>query len=176
MGGNEPVAELDARYGSADAPTSWAEALRRFEEADVYWVVTVRPGPEGGPHVTPLFGAVVDGALYFFTGPAEQKARNLAANPRCALLTGCNVIDGVDVVVEGEAVRVRTEAKLRGVADAVATKYADGAGLGDDWRFAVRDGAFAGPGGNEAHLFELVPSRGYAFGKGKVFSHTRFRF
>ena len=174
MSRNEPVAELDARYGSVHAPTSWAEALRRFEEAAVYWVVTVRP--EGGPHVTPLFGAVVGGALYFFTGPAEQKARNLAGNPRCALLTGCNVIDGLDVVVEGEAVRVRDEAKLRSVADAVATKYADGAGLGDDWRFAVRDGAFAVPGGNEAHLFELVPSRGYAFGKGKVFSHTRFRF
>ena len=38
------------------------------------------------------------------------------------------------------------------------------------------DGAFAGPGGNEAHLFELVPSRRYGFGKGKAFSHTRFRF
>ena len=174
MSRNEPVAELDARYGSVDAPTRWAEALRRFEAAAVYWVVTVRP--EGGPHVTPLFGAVVDGALYFFTGPAEQKARNLASNPRCALLTGCNVIDGLDVVVEGEAVRVRDEAKLRGVADAVATKYANGAGLGDDWRFAVRDGAFAGPSGNEAHLFELLPSRGYAFGKGTAFSHTRFRF
>jgi nitroimidazol reductase NimA-like FMN-containing flavoprotein (pyridoxamine 5'-phosphate oxidase superfamily) len=174
MSRNEPVAELDARYGSADAPTRWAEALRRFEEADVYWVVTVRP--EGGPHVTPLFGVVVDGAFYFFTGPAEQKARNLAVNPRCALLTGCNVIEGLDVVVEGEAVRVRDEATLQAVADAVASKYADGAALGDDWRFAVRDGAFAGSGGNEAHLFELVPSRGYGFGKGKVFSHTRFRF
>lgn len=174
MSRDEPVAELDARYRSADEPTGWAEALRRFDEADVSWVVTVRP--EGGPHVTPLFGVVVDGALYFFTGPADQKARNLAASPRCALLTGCNVIDGVDVVVEGEAVRVRDEAKLRGVADAVAAKYADGAGLGDDWRFAVRDDAFAEPGGDEVHLFELVPSRGYAFGKGKVFSHTRFRF
>ena len=176
MSRNEPVAELDARYGSADAPTSWAEALRRFEEAAVYWVVTVRPGPAGGPHVTPLFGAVVDGALYFFTGPAEQKARNLAGNPRCALLTGCNVVDGLDVVVEGEAVRVREAATLRAVADAVAAKYAAGAGLGDDWRFAVRGGAFVGPGGDEAHLFELVPSRGYGFGKGTVFSHTRFRF
>jgi hypothetical protein len=86
------------------------------------------------------------------------------------------VIDGLDVVVEGEAVRVRDESKLRAVAGAVATKYADGAGLGDDWRFTVRDGAFAGPGGNKAHLFELVPSRGYAFGKGQTFSHTRFQF
>jgi len=174
MAGHEPTAELDARYGDADTPTSWADALRRFEQAQVYWVVTVRT--EGGPHVTPLFGVELDGALYFFTGPTEQKARNLAANPRCALLTGCNTIDGLDVVVEGEAVRVHDEATLRRVADAVAVKYADGAGLGDDWRFGVRDGAFAGPGGNEAHLFELVASRGYGFGKGKAFSHTRFRF
>ena len=174
MAGRESRAELDARYGNAAAPTSWDDALRRFEEAQVYWVVTVRP--EGGPHVTPLFGVVVDRALYFFTGPGEQKARNLAGNPRCALLTGCNVIDGLDVVAEGEAVRVTNEATLRRVADAVTAKYAQGAGLGDDWRFGVREGAFAGPGGNEAHLFELVPSRGYAFGKGKEFSHTRFSF
>src|SRR5205085_8024657 len=118
MAGREPTAELDARYGDADTPTSWADALRRFEQAQVYWVVTVRA--EGGPHLTPLFGVELDRALYFFTGPTEQKARNLAANPRCALLTGCNTIDGLDVVVEGEAVRVRDEATLRRVADAVA--------------------------------------------------------
>jgi hypothetical protein len=75
MSRNEPVAELDARYGSADAPTSWAEALRRFEEADVYWVVTVRPGPEGGPHVTPLFGAVVDARSTSSPGrPSRRRA------------------------------------------------------------------------------------------------------
>jgi nitroimidazol reductase NimA-like FMN-containing flavoprotein (pyridoxamine 5'-phosphate oxidase superfamily) len=171
----EPKVDLDARYGSPGiVPTTWAEALRHFEEAQVYWVVTVRRA--GGPHVTPLFGVAVEGALYFFTGPREQKARNVAANPRCALMTGCNVIDGLDVVVEGEAVRVRDETTLRRVADAVATKYADGAGLGDDWRFGVRNGMFVGPGGNEALLFALAPRRGYAFGKGKTFSHTRFRF
>ena len=171
----QPRVDLDARYGSPGvASTTWPEALRRFEEAQIYWVVTMRRA--GGPHVTPLFGVVVEGALHFFTGKDEQKARNLVANPRCALMTGCNVIDGLDVVVEGEAVRVRDEAMLRRVADAVAAKYADGAGLGDDWRFGVRDGAFAGPEGNEVYVFELVPSRGYAFGKGKTFSHTRFRF
>src|SRR5438270_10685856 len=79
MAGREPTAELDARYGDADMPTSWADALRRFQQAQVYWVVTVRT--EGGPHVTPLFGVRLDGALYFFTGPTEQKARNLAGQP-----------------------------------------------------------------------------------------------
>ena len=62
MAGREPTAELDARYGDADMPTSWADALRRFEQAQVYWVVTVRT--EGGPHLTPLFGVELDGALY----------------------------------------------------------------------------------------------------------------
>src|SRR5438552_15914586 len=141
MAGREPTAELDARYGDADMPTSWADALRRFEQAQVYWVVTVRP--EGGPHLTPLFGVELDGALYFFTGPTEQKARKLAANHRCALLTGCNTIDGLDVVVEGEAVRVRDEATLRRGAGAVAAQVADRAGLGDGWRFGLRYGALA---------------------------------
>src|SRR2546423_663771 len=125
MAGREPTAELDARYGDADTPTSWADALRRFEQAQVYWVVTVRT--EGGPHVTPLFGVELDGALYFFTGPTEQKARNLAANPRCALLNGCNTIDELDVVVEGKAVRVRDEATLRRRVLAQAGALSEGA-------------------------------------------------
>src|SRR5438270_8093809 len=150
MAGREPTAELDARYGDADMPTSWADALRRFEQAQVYWVVTVRT--EGGPHLTPLFGVELDGALYFFTGPTEQKARNLAANPRCALLTGCNTIDGLDVVVEGEAVRVRDEATLRRVADAVAAQCDDGARVRGGRALRACGGGVGGGGGEAGRL------------------------
>ena len=49
----------------------------------MYWLSTVRP--DGRPHVTPLLGIWLDGALYFCTGPDERKAKNLARNPRCIL-------------------------------------------------------------------------------------------
>ena len=101
----------------------------------MYWLSTVRP--DGRPHVTTLLSVWVDGALYFCTGAEERKAKNLAENPQCILTTGSNSFeDGLDVVVEGEAVNVRDEARLQRVADAYETKY------GADWHFDVRDGVF----------------------------------
>src|SRR6478735_10483682 len=106
----QPTTELDARYSSALHPrpgaadvtaTEWAEARRRLEAAEIFWVTTVRPG--GGPHVTPVIAAWHDGVLYFSTGPGEQKARNLAHDAHCALITGGNSLtEGFDLVVEGE--------------------------------------------------------------------------
>jgi hypothetical protein len=44
------VAELDARFSDPDAtPTPWAEAVRRFDEAELFWISTVRV--DGTPHV-----------------------------------------------------------------------------------------------------------------------------
>jgi hypothetical protein len=168
MAGKEPVAELDARYSSDGAtPTAWAQARRRLEEAEVYWLSTVRP--DGRPHVTPLLSVWQDGALYFCTGPSERKARNLTQNPHCILTTGCNALaEGLDLVVEGAAVRVSDDATLRGLAAAYESKY------GGDWHFDVRDGAFHGEGG-EALVYEVAPSTVFGFGKGE-YSQTRWRF
>ena len=70
----------------------------------MYWLSTVRP--DGHPHLRPLIAAWLDEALYFSTGADERKYKNLAGNPRVLLTTGCNLRKGMDVVVEGEAVRV----------------------------------------------------------------------
>jgi len=177
MADDEPLTELQPGFSSAGAtPTAWAEAREHLDAAQIYWLTTVRP--DGRPHVTPLFAVWLAGALHFGTGPDERKARNLAQNPRCVVTTGCNVIDGLDLVVEGEAVRVSDDARLQRLADAWAAKYADasGAGLGDDWRFTVRDGALAGPGGNLAYVYEVRQTTAFGFGKGAVFSQTRWRF
>ena len=75
----EPVTELSA-FSSDDAiPTEWGEGRRKLRDAEVYWLSTVRP--DGRPHVTPLLGIWLNGALYFCTGPGERKAKNLAHNP-----------------------------------------------------------------------------------------------
>ena len=175
----EPTVELDRRFSSdgATAPP-WSEVEALMTAAEIFWLATVRA--DGRPHVTPLPAMWLDGALHFCTGPAEQKARNLGANPACTLTTGCNQWQsGVDVVVEGLAVRVTDRATLERLAIRWIEKL--------DWAFEVVDGGFRDPatgddgpeaGGAEAsaHVFAVRPAKVLAFGKGEPFSQTRYRF
>jgi hypothetical protein len=70
----EPVAELDARFSSANArPTDWADASWQLEGAEVFWPTTVRP--DGRPHVTPVLSVWLEGAMYFCTGRNERKGQ-----------------------------------------------------------------------------------------------------
>ncbi|MFL5732665.1 MAG: pyridoxamine 5'-phosphate oxidase family protein [Chloroflexia bacterium] len=168
MGKNqrEPTAELHSQFSSEGAaPTAWGRARELLEEAKIYWVTTVRP--DGRPHVTPLLCVWLDSALYFTTGPGERKAKNLTQNRHCIITTGCNVLEGFDVVVEGEAVEVSDEGRLRQLAGMYASKYG--------WHYTVREGAFHGEGGR-ALVYELAPKMAFAFGKGESFSQTRYRF
>src|SRR4051794_31294242 len=102
----EPSTAIDERYGGADAaPTDWATAQEVLRRAELSWITTVRP--DGRPHVTPLITVSDGSTLYFGTGPQERKCRNLAANPYVVLTTGTNALHGgLDIVVEGKAVRV----------------------------------------------------------------------
>jgi nitroimidazol reductase NimA-like FMN-containing flavoprotein (pyridoxamine 5'-phosphate oxidase superfamily) len=128
MADRELVAE---RPFSADdtVPTPWAEARGRLEEAGTHWLATARP--DGRPHVMPVLGVWVDGALSFSAGEASRKGKNLARDPRCVATVGSAALD---LVVEGEAAKVSDSARIHLVADAVASKYG--------WRETVRDGAF----------------------------------
>src|SRR5580692_12541321 len=97
----EPVTELSA-FSSDDAiPAEWEKGRAELQDAEVYWLSTVRP--DGRPHVTPLLGVWLDGALYFCTGPGERKAKNLSENLHCVLTTGRNTLEGLDLVIEGTA-------------------------------------------------------------------------
>ncbi|GGT63524.1 MULTISPECIES: pyridoxamine 5'-phosphate oxidase family protein [Streptomyces] len=160
---------LDPRYSAPEAAAGdWSEAVARLSAAEVYWLTTVRP--DGRPHVTPLIAVWSEGALHFCTGPDERKARNLSANPRVALTTGTNSLsEGFDLVVEGEAVQVTDEGRLRALAEAYVKKY------GEVWRFEVRDGAFLGDGGT-ALVFSVAPRTAFGFAKGDRFGQTRWRF
>jgi general stress protein 26 len=164
---SNPTTELDARFSSEQASaTPWQEGSAILDKAEIYWLSTVRP--EGRPHVTPLIAIWLDGALYFTTGETERKARNLANNALCVVTTGCNTYGkGLDVVVEGEAKRVRDETLLQRLADRYASKY--------NWTFTVRNGNLLGDGG-EAWVFEVAPSTAFGFGRGETFSQTRWRF
>jgi len=132
MTASEPTIELDQRFSSEGAqPLPWTSVIDVLESAEIFWLSTVRG--DGRPHVTPLPAMWLDGALYFCTGPKEQKTRNIQANPRCALTTGSNEFrSGIDVVVEGKAFRLTEEDMLTRLATIWLSKL--------DWRFDVRRG------------------------------------
>jgi nitroimidazol reductase NimA-like FMN-containing flavoprotein (pyridoxamine 5'-phosphate oxidase superfamily) len=163
---DEPTTQLDERFSEPDAQaTTWEAAREVLESAQISWITTVRA--DGRPHVTPLVAVWLDGALHFSTGPEEQKALNLAANPHVAVTTGCNRWDGgLDVVVEGEARRVTGRDALQRLADAWKTRW-DGS-----WRYTVTDEGFHHEGGGLAHVFAVEPDKVLAFGK-SPFTHTR---
>ncbi len=71
----------------------WRHVVERLGGALNYWLVTTRP--DGRPHVTPVWGAWVAGALYFDGIPTARWARNLAANPHAAV----HLESGTDVVI-----------------------------------------------------------------------------
>lgn len=166
---NEPVTELDHRYSDSGAEAAgWAGTRRALEEAQLFWITTVRT--DGRPHVTPLVAVWHEDALYFSTGAAEQKAVNLRGNPHVILMTGTPDWEGgLDVVVEGDAVPVTDDAVLEQLARAWTAKW-DGR-----WQFQVRDGAFRQPGSGAALVFSVTPAKVLAFAKGG-FSQTRHTF
>lgn len=163
-----PTPDLHVGFSEPGAtPTPWAVVEEVLESAQLFWISTVRS--DGRPHVTPLPAAWRDGALYFCTGDGEQKGVNLRGNERCALTTGTNRWnEGLDVVVEGAAIRVTDEPLLRDLARRWFAKY-DG-----DWDYDVRDGAFQHEAG-AAHVYEVRPDKVLSFAKAP-FAQTRFRF
>lgn len=163
-----PIAKLDPRFSEPGAvATPWPDVEQVISDAELFWISTVRG--DGRPHVVPLPAVWHDGRAHFCTGPTEQKAANLAANPRCALTTGVNRWkQGLDVVIEGRARRVQDTERLRLLADLWEAKY-DG-----DWHYEVAEGAFHHDAG-EAHVFEVVPEKVLAFSK-EAFGQTSYRF
>ena len=165
----EPVTELGPFSSPHAVETEWSHGRAELADAEVYWLSTVRP--DGRPHVTPLLGVWLDGALYFCTGPDERKAKNLSENPHCVLTTGHSTLDGLDVVIEGTAKTTSDPAELGRVADTYESKYGahfapDGtwSGLGDAIRRA------------EALVYRVAPVTGFGFGKGNPYSQTRWGF
>ncbi|MGH2585408.1 MAG: pyridoxamine 5'-phosphate oxidase family protein [Dehalococcoidia bacterium] len=81
----------------ADRLLPWSHAQQRLEEARNYWLATV--GPDGRPHVTPVWGLWLDGALCFGGAPTARWARHLAEQPSAAI----HLESADDVVIlEGE--------------------------------------------------------------------------
>jgi nitroimidazol reductase NimA-like FMN-containing flavoprotein (pyridoxamine 5'-phosphate oxidase superfamily) len=162
------MAEMLPSNAEHPAPTPWAEARPRLEAGKWYWLATVRP--DGQPHVRPVLAVWLDSRLYFVSGPASRKARNLARNAHCVMTVA---VEDAHLVVEGQAAKVSAEATLLRVAEVYASKYA--------WHVTVSNGAFgadygaptAGPPPYD--VYELTPTTAFGFGTEETFSPTRWR-
>jgi general stress protein 26 len=163
----EPIVELNQGFSQPDATARpWTEVVEVLSTSEMFWLSTVRR--DGRPHVTPLPAIWLDETLHFCSGSQEQKTRNLEANPVCILTTGTNRLrSGLDVVVEGAAVRVTDTARLQRLAALWKSKL--------DWDFEVGDGAFRDPDGRQGLVFGVTPTKVLSFGKAP-YSQTRYRF
>ena len=136
--------------GSGLLPWSWAE--ERLRRSHDYWVATT--WPDGRPHVMPVWGVWHDGCLWFSSSLRSRKARNLLADPRCAVTTD-NALE--PVVVEGAADRVTDLAPIAGMLDVLNAKYETRYGVDfldpavnatfrvrPTWAFGLREDDFAG--------------------------------
>jgi len=93
MADREPVPEQMLSADEATV-TPWAVVRERLADGRTYWLATVRP--DGRPHVVPVGGVWLDGALYFTTGQGTQKGKNLSRNSPCILTLASR---GLDLVV-----------------------------------------------------------------------------
>jgi nitroimidazol reductase NimA-like FMN-containing flavoprotein (pyridoxamine 5'-phosphate oxidase superfamily) len=97
----------------------WKWAADRLKKSRQYWIATTRP--DGTPHLMVIWGVWLDDSFWFSTGATSRKARNLAANPRCAIGTD----DAAEaVIVEGAVELVEANgAEYPHVVNAYAKKY-----------------------------------------------------
>ena len=89
--------------------------------------------PDGRPHAAGIGALWLDGDLYFTSGPATRKARNLAANPACTISVR---LEGIDLILEGDATRVTDQPTL----EEAARLYREGG-----WPAQVEGDAFTAP-------------------------------
>src|SRR5207248_10566850 len=114
------------------APWMWKR--RVLETAELCWLSSVRA--DACPLITPIGAVWHDGAIHFTATDTAQKTVNLRGNPHVILTTGCNQKEGLNVVVEGDAVRITDQDALERLASVWATKW-DGS-----WPYQVRNGYF----------------------------------
>jgi general stress protein 26 len=86
--------------------------------------------PDGRPHVAAIGALWVDGKFYFTSGAGTRKSRNLASNPNCVISVS---LTGIDLVMEGTAVKVTDDETLQHLAERYAAQ---------GWPASVKDGAF----------------------------------
>ena len=158
------------RYRADDSrpEINWSDAQRRLGNGRTYWLATVRD--DGRPHAMPLLAVWVDESLHFCAGAGTSKAKNLARQAACVIST---TVSDMDLVLEGEAVRVDDAARVKRVADEYRRKYG--------WDADPRGSALHGEGAPTAgppplDVYEIVPRVVFGFGTDESFNAMRWGF
>jgi hypothetical protein len=155
-------------YGAAPIP--WSRALKQLEAGSggTYWLATTNP--DGRPHVAGVGALWVDGKIYFTSSTRTRKGRNLGANPDCVLSVS---LTGIDLVVEGSAVRITDRPTLL----RLAKRYA-----AQGWPTSVSGEALtaeysapsAGP--SPWNLYVVRPTRAFGVATADPSGATRWQF
>jgi Pyridoxamine 5'-phosphate oxidase len=164
------VTNLD-RYGNPELPWSRArDALAAVASGPeiTYFLETSRP--DGPPHAAGVGSMWDEGELYFTSGAKARKARNLAANPACTISVK---LEGIDLVLEGEAIRATDKDAL----ERLAGRYRD---VG--WPAEVDGDALTAPfsapsaGPPPWQLYRFVLHTGFGVAAAEPYGAIRWRF
>ena len=154
-------------YGAKPIP--WSRALKQLEtRSGTFWLATATR--DGRPHLAGTGALWVDGKVYFVSGPGTRKSRNLAANPRCAFSVS---LTGIDLVLEGTAIRVADRPTLLRLAKLYASK---------GWPVSVSGTAlpaeYSAPSAGPPpwNLYVLRPSTAFGVATADPSGATRWRF
>lgn len=169
MADREPTTakSLD-QYGSENLPWSRARDAAANPVANHIFLSTV--DPDGRPHSAGIGALWVDGHYYIVSGPGTRKSRDLAANPACTISAS---LEGIDLVFEGEAVRVTDAATLERVAERYRTSGWPAEVVGDGFT-APYTAQSAGP--PPWHLYRINAHTVYGIATAEPFGATRWQF
>ena len=129
---------------------------------------TVRP--DGRPHAAGIGVVHHDGDLWFTSGPDTRKSRNLTENPACTISLR---LDGIDLVVEGEAHRVTDTSTI----EEIAALYREGG-----WPAQAEGDALTAPYSAQSagpppwHLYRLRIGTAFGVGLREPYGASRWRF
>jgi hypothetical protein len=166
--GQEPTRKNLDIYGAK--PIAWSRALKQLEAGPkgTFWLATTNP--DGRPHVAGVGVLWVDGKIYFTSGADTRKGRNLAANPGCAVSVS---LPGLDLVVEGRAVRITDRPTLLRLAERFAAQ---------GWPASVSGGAltaeYSAPSAGPPpwNLYMLKPASAFGVATAEPSGATRWQF
>jgi hypothetical protein len=165
---NTPKSKNLDIYGHEQLPWSRAQAQLESGAGGTYWIATM--GLDGRPHLTGFGGVWEDSKVYLVSGPGTRKSRNLNANPNCVVSVS---LPGLDLVIEGKAVRVTDETTLKRLAGRYAAQ---------GWPATVADGAFTAPysapsaGPPPWNLYAITPVTAFGVASAEPHGATRWQF
>jgi hypothetical protein len=149
-----------------------AEALPSGAQAadTACFLGTVRP--DGRPHAAGVGIAVHDGDLFFTSSPHARKAKNVEANPACTVSLR---LEGIDLVLEGDAVRETGRETL----EAIAAIYRDGgwpAQVDAEASALTAEYSAQSAGPPPWHLYRFSFRTAFGVATAEPFGATRWRF